>query len=65
LADAIGPCGERETFVRARWQGEAARAFAVQDSGAQKTLADAELLIRRRAGAPAADAGDMVEIIDF
>jgi molybdopterin biosynthesis enzyme len=43
----------------------AVRAFANQDSGAQKTLADAALLIRRRAGAPAAQAGDMVEIIDF
>ncbi|MEA3029683.1 MAG: molybdopterin molybdotransferase [Sphingomonadales bacterium] len=65
LAEAIGPCGDRETFVRATWAGVAVRAFANQDSGAQKTLADAALLIRRRAGAPAAQAGDMVEIIDF
>jgi molybdopterin molybdotransferase len=65
LAEAIGPCGERETFVRAAWDGEAVRAFANQDSGAQKTLADAALLIRRRAGAPAAAAGEEVEIIDF
>jgi molybdopterin molybdotransferase len=65
LAEAIGPCGDRETFTRAGWDGEAVRAFDYQDSGAQKTLADAELLIRRRAGAPAAEAGDMVEIIAF
>jgi molybdopterin molybdotransferase len=65
LAEAIGPCGERETFVRAAWQDEAVRAFANQDSGGQKTLADAALLIRRRAGAAAAAAGEEVEIIDF
>jgi molybdopterin molybdotransferase len=65
LADAIGPCGDRETFVRASWDGEAVRPFSNQDSSAQKTLADADLLIRRRAGAPAARAGDAVEIIDF
>jgi molybdopterin molybdotransferase len=65
LAGAIGPCGERETFVRATWEGGAVRAFANQDSGAQKTLADADLLIRRRAGAPAAQTGEAVEIIDF
>jgi molybdopterin molybdotransferase len=65
LAEGIGPCGDRETFVRAEWEGEAVRAFSNQDSGAQKTLADADLLIRRRAGAPAAGAGETVEIIDF
>jgi molybdopterin molybdotransferase len=65
LAEAIGPCGDRETFVRAGWDGERVRAFSNQDSGAQKTLADADILIRRRAGAPAAEAGEPVEIIDF
>jgi molybdopterin molybdotransferase len=65
LAEAIGPCGDRETFVRAGWHGESVRSFSNQDSGAQKTLADADLLIRRRAGAPAAQAGEPVEIIDF
>jgi molybdopterin molybdotransferase len=65
LAEAIGPCGDRETFVRASWDGETARPFSNQDSSAQKTLADAEILIRRRAGAPAVEAGETVEIIDF
>ena len=65
LAEAIGPCGDRETFVRASWDGDAVRAFGNQDSGAQKTLADADILIRRRAGAPAVQAGETVEIIDF
>jgi molybdopterin molybdotransferase len=65
LAEAIGPCGDRETFMRASWDGDSVRPFANQDSGAQKTLADADILIRRRAGAPAAEAGEPVEIIDF
>ena len=30
-----------------------------------KTLAEADLLIRRRPGAPAAEAGEMVEVINF
>jgi molybdopterin molybdotransferase len=61
----LPPCGDRETFVRGSWDGEAVRPADYQDSGAQKTLADAGLLIRRRAGAPAAEAGETVEIIDF
>jgi molybdopterin molybdotransferase len=65
LAQGIGPSGDRETFLRARWVKESVRAFSNQDSGAQKTLAEADLLIRRPAGAPAAKAGDLVEIIDF
>ncbi len=65
LAAPLGPCGDRETFVRATWDGLAVRAADYQDSGAQKTLAEADLLIRRRPGAPAAEAGEMVEIIDF
>lgn len=65
LAAPLGPCDERETFVRAVWDGDAVMPASYQDSGAQKTLADADLLIRRRPGAPAAGTGDMVEIIDF
>jgi molybdopterin molybdotransferase len=65
LAEGIGPCGDRETFVRAAWDGAAARPFANQDSGAQATLAAADLLIRRPAGAPAVEGGEGVEIIDF
>jgi molybdopterin molybdotransferase len=65
LAEAIGACGDRETFARGTWAGEMVRPFSNQDSGAQKTLADADLLIRRAAGAPALPAGATVEIIDF
>ena len=65
LAAPLGPCGDRETFVRAAWDGDAVRPADYQDSGAQKTLADANVLIRRRSGARAAEAGETVEIIDF
>jgi len=65
LAEAMPACGDRETFVRGRWRGDAVEALANQDSGAQRALAEAELLIRRRAGAPAVEAGTSVEIIDF
>ena len=65
LGAPLGPCEERETFVRALWNGDAVLPASYQDSGAQKTLADADLLIRRRPGAPAAEAGDVVEVIDF
>jgi molybdopterin molybdotransferase len=65
LAEGVGPCGDRETFVRASWDKESVRAFPNQDSSAQKTLAEADLLVRRAAGSPAAQAGELVEIIDF
>jgi len=65
LAAPLDACGDRETFVRASWQGESVLPAHYQDSSAQKTLADADLLIRRRPGAPAAEAGETVEIIDF
>ena len=65
LAAPLPPCGERETFVRARWNGTAAEPASNQDSSAQKTLADSTLLLRRRAGAPAAEAGDTVKALDL
>ncbi|HST37621.1 MAG TPA: molybdopterin molybdotransferase MoeA [Allosphingosinicella sp.] len=65
LAEGLAACGDRETFVRARYEGEAVRALPNQDSGAQKTLADADILIRCRPGAPAAAAGERVEILEF
>ena len=65
LAAPIGATGNRETFHRAATEGGAARPLPNQDSGAQSTLADADLLIRRMAGAPAAEAGETVDVIDF
>jgi len=65
LAQGIGPCGDRETFARGQWRGDAVAPLSNQDSGAQKALAAADVLIRRRPAAPAAAAGETVEIIDF
>ena len=65
LAEPIGPTGNRETFYRGVATGDAVRLLSNQDSGAQSTLAAADLLVRRAAGAPAAAAGEMVDIIDF
>ena len=65
LAEPLGPCGGRETFVRAAREDGKARPLPNQDSSAQKTLAAADLLIRRPADAPAAGAGDLVEVLEF
>lgn len=65
LAQPIEACGDRETFMRGRWAGDTVEPLSNQDSGAQLTLADADLLIRRRPGAVEAAAGDVVEVIDF
>lgn len=65
LAAPLGANGDRESFVRAVWDGDAVRPADYQDSGAQKTLADADILIRRRIGAPAAEPGSTVEILNL
>lgn len=65
LAAGLVVCGPRGTFVRARRAGGQAEPLANQDSSAQRALAEADLLIRRRRGAPAAEAGELVEVIDF
>jgi molybdopterin molybdotransferase len=65
LAEPIAATGSRETFCRGAMTGDAVRVLSNQDSGAQSTLAAADLLIRRAAGAPVAWAGEMVDIIDF
>ena len=61
----LGPCGERETFTRARCVEGMVEPLASQDSGAQKGLADGNVLIRQRAETAALSAGDPVDIIDF
>lgn len=61
----LGPCGERETFTRARCVEGMVEPLASQDSGAQKGLADGNVLIRQRAGTAALLAWDPVDIIDF
>lgn len=65
LAASLPACGERETFHRARWAGHAVEVLPKQDSGAQKGLAAAELLVRQRRGSPALASGEAVEVLAF
>jgi molybdopterin molybdotransferase len=65
LLAPLPACGDRETFVRAREFPDGAEPLSSQDSSAQKMLVDADLLLRRRAGAMPAAAGDTVSTLDF
>lgn len=65
LASPLGPCGDRETFVRARRLPGGVEPIGDQDASAQKALAMSDVLIRRRPGAPPAKAGTLVETLDF
>ena len=65
LASPLGRCGDRETFVRGNWSGDAVSPLENQDSGAQRSLAEAQVLIRRRPGAAESIAGETVEVISF
>ncbi len=63
LAADMPASGEREEYVRGKWQNSAAEPLDQQSSAALVTLADAELLIRRLACRPPAMAGEIVEIL--
>jgi molybdopterin molybdotransferase len=74
LAGELPPTGPRETFLRAvlaaapsprpQITGESwVSTLPNQDSAALSALVGADALVRRRAGAPAAKAGDVVEIL--
>ena len=65
LASPLSDCGARETFHRARLINGAAEVLSFQDSSAQKALAEADLLVRQRANAPASYTGESVEALDF
>ncbi|HZC37469.1 MAG TPA: molybdopterin molybdotransferase MoeA [Sphingomicrobium sp.] len=65
LQSPLYECGSRETFHRARLKDGAAEVLSFQDSGAQKALAGADLLVRQRAHAQAVSAGELVEVLDF
>ena len=65
LAAPLKECGARETFLRARWNGEEAEVLSNQDSSAQKALAEADLLVRQFADSPARKAGELVDVLDF
>ena len=65
LVAAIRECGPRETFHRARRVGDQVEILSNQDSSAQKALAEAQLLVRQRAHAPAQGAGEPIDVLDF
>jgi molybdopterin molybdotransferase len=65
LAAALPACGDRETFHRARRVETGALPLANQDSGAQKALAEADLLLRSRPHDPRREAGYEIEALDF
>lgn len=61
----MDPEGDRETFHRASIERCGATVATDQDSSAQRALAGADLLIRRRPGTPAAGVGGLVEVLDL
>lgn len=62
---SLEACGERECFHRGRSTVDGVRPLRNQDSSAQKDLAMADLLIRRRPAARALVAGELVEVLAF
>ena len=65
LATPLDACGPRETFHRARLANCEAEILSFQDSGAQKALAEADLLVRQHANSQAIERGREVETLDF
>lgn len=65
LAGSIAATDNRETFARAGWGQDGLWPVANQESGAQAVLAGADWLIRRPAGAPAAEPGDSVAALEL
>ncbi len=65
LAAWLGPTGERETFVRARWVADGLEPLGNQDSGAQGPLAAADWLIRCPSHQPQLSPGTPVSALAF
>jgi molybdopterin molybdotransferase len=65
LGEPLPACGDRETFHRARLTEAGAVPLATQDSGAQKALAEADLLLRSRPNDPARPLGYEIETLGF
>jgi molybdopterin molybdotransferase len=67
LSTPLGPNGKRQDFVRTkliRERGElVAQPFVLQDSSMQRVFAKADGLIIRKIDAPAASAGDTVDVL--
>ena len=63
LGEALPANDRREDYLRGQTRGGRVYAAAMQDSSLLATLAHADCLIVRPAGAPAAKAGDSVQIL--
>jgi molybdopterin molybdotransferase len=62
---AIAACGERETFLRGRATREGVAWIQNTQSSAQKSLVEADHLIRLRPNAPPVAPGDLIEVLDM
>lgn len=65
LAAPIARGGARDTFARARWVDGRVMPLQDHDSGAQRALVHADLLMRIRMDAPAQATGSLVEVLEF
>jgi molybdopterin molybdotransferase len=66
VANGIGPTGPRETFHRGRCLSpRIVDLLADQDSGAQRALAEADVIVRRLAGARGLAPGETLEVLDL
>ena len=65
LGSPLPPCGARETFHRAAVRDRTAEVLSFQDSGAQKALAEADVLVRQPAHSPAVLPGALVDTLPF
>lgn len=65
LTSPLPACGARETFHRAIVREGSVEVLAYQDSGAQKALADADVLVRQPAHSPALPAGNPISTLAF
>ena len=65
MASALPAPGGRESFYRARRTSDGLEPAADREPASRRSLADTDVLIRRRAGAGAVAAGGFVETLDF
>ena len=65
VGHALEPAGERETFSRGFAANGAVHLIGQQDSGAQKVLAQADLLVRRFPGDTSMAAGAQVDVLEW
>jgi molybdopterin molybdotransferase len=63
LATALPPCDARETFHRAQLANGAAALLSFQQSHAQKTLSEANVLVRQPANSDAVAVGETVQVL--